>query len=80
MPETSIDNVRLLVLDVDGVLTDGSVLLDGRGMETKRFHIRDGLGIKLWARVGGEVAIITGRSSMAVQHRWPAHQQVLANR
>lgn len=61
--------VRLLCLDVDGVLTDGTVSLDDLGHETKRFHARDGLGIRLWLRLGGRVAVITGRSGLAVRHR-----------
>lgn len=61
--------VRLLVLDVDGILTDGSVTIDAAGVESKTFHTRDGLGLRLWMRFGGAVAIITGRSSMALQHR-----------
>ncbi|MCP3905022.1 MAG: HAD-IIIA family hydrolase [Planctomycetes bacterium] len=69
MPEDTAQSLRLLVLDVDGVLTDGSILIDGHGMETKRFHVRDGLGIQLWRLLGYDVAIITGRSSAAVQHR-----------
>lgn len=62
-------SVRLLCLDVDGVLTDGSVLLSDLGHETKRFNVKDGLGISLWRRLGGEVAVITGRSGLAVRHR-----------
>lgn len=61
--------VELLILDVDGVLTDGSIYLDDLGHETKRFHVRDGFGIKLWQRLGFEVAIITGRSGRALKHR-----------
>ena len=61
--------IELLVLDVDGVLTDGSICLDDLGHETKRFHVRDGFGIKLWQKLGFEVAIITGRSGRALAHR-----------
>ena len=61
--------IRLLVLDVDGVLSDGLIHIDGRGVETKTFHTRDGAGIAIWRMLGHEVAIITGRSSMTVQHR-----------
>jgi 3-deoxy-D-manno-octulosonate 8-phosphate phosphatase (KDO 8-P phosphatase) len=53
--------VRLLCLDVDGVLTDGTVRFDGEGRESKSFSVRDGLGIVLWQRLGGAVAIVTGR-------------------
>lgn len=62
-------HVQLICLDVDGVLTDGGILLDDHGVETKRFHVRDGSGIRMWMHVGGEVAIITGRRGMAVRHR-----------
>ena len=62
-------SVRLLCLDVDGVLTDGTVALDDLGHETKRFNAKDGLGITLWRRLGGEVAVITGRAGLAVRHR-----------
>ena len=61
--------VALLALDVDGVLTDGSVLIDDHGCETKRFNIRDGLGMRVWAKLGYKLAVITGRSGGAVQHR-----------
>ncbi len=61
--------VRLLALDVDGVLTDGSIMLDDQGVETKRFNVRDGQGITAWIRMGYDVALITRRSGMAVQHR-----------
>ena len=61
--------VRLLLLDCDGVLTDGSILLDDRGVETKRFHVRDGSAIKLWKKSGGQVGIISGREGQAVRHR-----------
>lgn len=61
--------VRMLLLDVDGVLTDGMVTWDNNGIEQKAFHIRDGLGIKLWAKSGGLVGIVTGRSSHVVAVR-----------
>jgi len=61
--------IRLLALDVDGVLTDGSILIDDTGRETKRFNIRDGFGLRLWARLGFHTAIITGRSGPALHHR-----------
>lgn len=62
--------VTLVVLDVDGVMTDGTVVYRGAGEpESKAFNIKDGLGIKLLQRGGIEVAIITGRSSEAVERR-----------
>ncbi len=62
-------DIRLLILDVDGVLTDGAIVLDNEGNEIKSFHVRDGHGIKLLIRHGIEVAIITGRFSRVVQRR-----------
>ncbi len=68
-PPVDFARITLLALDVDGVLTDGSIYLDDQGVETKRFHVRDGFGIKLWQKMGFEVAILTGRTGQAVQHR-----------
>lgn len=61
--------VQLLLLDVDGVLTDGGVTWTNDGVEQKTFSIRDGLGIRLWQQAGGRTGIITGRSSRVVQLR-----------
>ncbi len=61
--------VRLLLLDVDGVMTDGSIVYADTGDELKSFNARDGHGIKLLMRAGIDVAIVTGRSSRAVQIR-----------
>jgi len=61
--------VRLLLLDVDGVLTDGGIVYDAAGVESKRFHVRDGHGIKLLQRAGIGVGIITGRVSAVVDVR-----------
>ncbi|RMF96302.1 MAG: phenylphosphate carboxylase subunit delta [Gammaproteobacteria bacterium] len=60
---------RLLVLDVDGVLTDGRLLYADDGSETKAFHVRDGHGIKLLLAAGIEIAAISGRRSAAVDRR-----------
>ena len=62
-------DIALLVLDVDGVMTDGRVIYGNSGEEIKAFNIKDGLGIKLLQRVGIEVAIITGRRSQVVERR-----------
>jgi 3-deoxy-D-manno-octulosonate 8-phosphate phosphatase (KDO 8-P phosphatase) len=67
--EDRLSRVQLLLLDCDGVLTSGGVTWSSDGIEQKTFHIRDGLGIRLWQRVGGSTAIITGRSSELVQKR-----------
>jgi len=61
--------IRLLLLDVDGVLTDGRVTYTDAGQELKAFHVRDGSGVKFWRRAGGRVAILSGRSSPAVVRR-----------
>lgn len=61
--------VQLLLLDVDGVLTPGGVTWNNQGIESKTFHIRDGLGLKLWQRTGCRAGIVTGRASHVVQLR-----------
>jgi len=61
--------IRLLVLDVDGVLTDGGLFYGPDGEQLKRFDVRDGLGIKLLKQSGVVVAIISGRSSPALARR-----------
>lgn len=61
--------IKLLLLDVDGVMTDGTIILDNQGNETKAFHVRDGLGIKLAQKAGIVIGIITGRSAEVVNVR-----------
>jgi 3-deoxy-D-manno-octulosonate 8-phosphate phosphatase (KDO 8-P phosphatase) len=61
--------VELLVLDVDGVLTDGRIVYADDGTEIKHFHVRDGSALKIWQHVGKESAIITGRTSRVVDVR-----------
>jgi 3-deoxy-D-manno-octulosonate 8-phosphate phosphatase (KDO 8-P phosphatase) len=61
--------VKLLILDVDGVLTDGGLYYDSEGRVTKRFHVQDGLGIKLAQSLGLGVAVITGLKHGAVESR-----------
>ena len=61
--------IRLLILDVDGVMTDGRIILDNNGNELKSFNVRDGHGIKLIQKAGITVAIITGRYSKVVERR-----------
>jgi len=62
-------HIKLLVLDVDGVLTDGRLYFSGDGEALKAFHVRDGAGIVQLHRMGIEVAIISGRKSAAVDSR-----------
>ncbi len=61
--------VRLLMLDVDGVLTDGRIIMNDQGCESKHFDVRDGHGLKMLMRYGVGVALITGRRSSVVEHR-----------
>ena len=61
--------IVLVVLDVDGVLTDGKIIIDDLGTESKHFHVRDGHGLKLLMRGGIDVALLTGRTSEVVNHR-----------
>jgi 3-deoxy-D-manno-octulosonate 8-phosphate phosphatase (KDO 8-P phosphatase) len=88
--------IKLLLLDVDGVLTDGRILLHPDGEESKVFNVRDGLGIRLLQRAGLEVGFISGRSSRVVTRRaedlgiglvvqgtldkLPAYDEILARR
>ena len=66
---SGVARIRLLVLDVDGVLTDGVVVYGASGEETKRFHVRDGLAIQVARRAGVEIAVVSGRASAAVTRR-----------
>lgn len=68
-PTARARRIRLLVLDVDGVLSNGLLIYGDNGEEMKTFHTEDGLGIKLLQRSGIEVAIITGRQSAIVSRR-----------
>jgi 3-deoxy-D-manno-octulosonate 8-phosphate phosphatase (KDO 8-P phosphatase) len=61
--------VELILSDVDGVLTDGGIWYDNQGVELKAFHIRDGLGIKLWQRAGFRFGVLTARASHIVKLR-----------
>jgi YrbI family 3-deoxy-D-manno-octulosonate 8-phosphate phosphatase len=86
--------IELLVLDVDGVLTDGGIVYGSAGLEVKAFHVRDGSGLKLWHRAGRHSALLTGRTSEVVEVRarelgvatviqgaadkWPAFVDLLA--
>jgi len=62
-------NIKLLVLDVDGVLTDGGIYFNDDGIEHKKFNSQDGVGIKLLELSDIEVAVITARSTRSVTHR-----------
>jgi 3-deoxy-D-manno-octulosonate 8-phosphate phosphatase (KDO 8-P phosphatase) len=69
MPRKNTAAIRMLILDVDGVLTDGRLYFGPRGEALKLFHVRDGHGIKQVARAGIEVAVISGRKSKMVDIR-----------
>jgi YrbI family 3-deoxy-D-manno-octulosonate 8-phosphate phosphatase len=85
--------IQLILSDVDGVLTNGGIAFDNQGVELKQFHIRDGLGIRLWQRAGGKFGLITGRSSQIVklraaelgidivrqgfEQKWPAAEEIV---
>jgi 3-deoxy-D-manno-octulosonate 8-phosphate phosphatase (KDO 8-P phosphatase) len=72
--------VELLLLDVDGVLTDGVIGLDDRGVEFRNFFVRDGSGLGLWREAGRRTAILSGRAAAVVARRaaelriWPVEQ------
>jgi 3-deoxy-D-manno-octulosonate 8-phosphate phosphatase (KDO 8-P phosphatase) len=79
--------IKLLILDVDGVLTDGRLFFDGEGNEYKSFHSRDGHGIKLLRQTGVEVAVISGRKStsvalrmksLGIEHVYQGHENKVA--
>jgi 3-deoxy-D-manno-octulosonate 8-phosphate phosphatase (KDO 8-P phosphatase) len=61
--------IRLILSDVDGVLTDGRIIINNQGLETKRFHVRDGMGIHLWQMAGRHFGLITLRTSQIVKLR-----------
>ena len=61
--------IRLVLSDVDGVMTDGRLTIDNHGNESKQFHIRDGQAVRLWQHCGGQFGIVTGRSSQVVRLR-----------
>lgn len=63
------ENIKILVLDVDGTLTDGKLYMDDKDNALKAFNVRDGFAIVNWLKLGGEVAIITGKSSNIVERR-----------
>jgi len=61
--------IKLIVLDVDGCLSDGKITYTADGVESKSFNVKDGLGIATWIRMSNQVAIITGRESKIVEKR-----------
>jgi 3-deoxy-D-manno-octulosonate 8-phosphate phosphatase (KDO 8-P phosphatase) len=61
--------VKILILDVDGVLTDGRIVIDDAGLESKAFDVKDGHGLKILMRYGINVVLLTGRQSRVIEHR-----------
>ncbi len=68
-PSLNVESIRLLLSDVDGILTTGALTFDNNGVESKTFHVRDGMAIKLWQKAGPSFGVITARSSKIVQNR-----------
>jgi len=66
---SNLANIQLLVLDVDGVLTDGTLIINGDGSESKSFSTLDGHGIRMWQRAGLKVAFLSGRPSEPTKYR-----------
>jgi 3-deoxy-D-manno-octulosonate 8-phosphate phosphatase (KDO 8-P phosphatase) len=67
--EERLKKIKLLILDVDGVMTDGRIIFDSNGVESKFFNVKDGHGIKMAQRAGIEFGIISGRQSQVVANR-----------
>ena len=61
--------IKLFVLDVDGVLTDGQIIINDEGVESKNFNVRDGMALSIARKKGFKIAIISGRYSKVVEHR-----------
>ena len=69
MNRDKLKRIKLLLLDVDGVLTDGSIIYNDSGAETKVFNVKDGLGIRILMKAGIQVGIVTSRTSKTLNHR-----------
>ncbi len=68
-PKANLADIQMLVLDVDGVLTDGTLIINGDGSESKSFNALDGHVIRMWRRAGLKVAFLSGRSSEPTRYR-----------
>ena len=62
-------NIKLLVLDVDGTMTDGKLYIDDKDNSMKSFDVKDGFAIVNWLKLGGEILILTGKKSIIVERR-----------
>ena len=69
MVEDRLKSIKMVLLDVDGVLTTGDIIYNDKGEQTKIFNVKDGVGIRLLKEAGIKVAIITGRKGQALHHR-----------
>lgn len=69
MNQPNYAEIKLLIMDVDGVLTDGGIVVHSDGTESKRFHVMDGHRVKMWQRAGLETAIISGRETACTSIR-----------
>lgn len=69
MTDVNFSKIKLLIMDVDGVLTDGGIIIHSDGTESKRFHVMDGHRIVMWQRAGFDAAIISGRRTEATALR-----------
>ncbi|SPD72630.1 3-deoxy-D-manno-octulosonate 8-phosphate phosphatase [uncultured Desulfobacterium sp.] len=69
MVQNKASGIKLLLLDVDGVLTDGTITINSQGEEIKSFDVKDGQGLKLLIKAGVEIVIVSGRRSVVVEHR-----------
>jgi 3-deoxy-D-manno-octulosonate 8-phosphate phosphatase (KDO 8-P phosphatase) len=69
MTNINFSKIKLLIMDVDGVLTDGGIIIHSDGTESKRFHVMDGHRVKMWQRAGLEAAILSGRDTEATTLR-----------
>jgi 3-deoxy-D-manno-octulosonate 8-phosphate phosphatase (KDO 8-P phosphatase) len=67
--QTKLDAIKMLVLDVDGVLTDGTIVVDAEGRESKFFSVLDGHGVRMWKRAGLAAAFLSGRASVPTKQR-----------
>ena len=67
--KVKLEKIKMLILDVDGVMTDGRIIMDDEGRQLKNFDVRDGYGLKIIQRYGIKIAILTGRKSEVVNHR-----------
>lgn len=67
--KANLADIEMLVLDIDGVMTDGTIVINEDGSESKHFSSLDGHGIRLWKRAGLKVAFLSGRNSQPVTHR-----------